>query len=176
MNRMLRRSELYLAGMRAAVIALLLGILLGCTSAPLTVPLGDFDVGVPPVWSDTRSVVFVKREFRPPPVNIKYASLEGSLTYQSGDISLHFYAADSEPCPPAHPGVYICDRDDPDIQPVGSASFQTGATQPLRLSGSRITSGINRGNLWIGVRLDRGVATAGTLQFRNMVARVAVLP
>jgi hypothetical protein len=175
MNRILRKSELYLAVMRVAVIALLLGILLGCTRAPLTVPLGDFEVGVPPVWSDMRSVVFVKREFRPPPVNIKYASLEGSLTFQEGPISLHFYAADSEPCPPAH-GVYICDPDDPDIQPVGSASFQAGATQPLRLSGSRITNGINRGTLWIGVRLDRGFTTATTLRFSNMVARVAVLP
>lgn len=175
MNRIPRRSELYLAAMRVAVIALLLGILLGCTRAPLTVHLGDFDVPVPVTWSDTRTVVFVKREFSPPPVSIKYASLEGSLTYRSGDISLHFYAADSEPCPPAH-GVYICDRDDPDIQFVGSASFQTGATQPLRLSGSRITNGINRGNLWIGVRLHSGIATGGTLEFRNMVARVAVLP
>jgi hypothetical protein len=161
--------------MRVAAIPLLLGILLGCASLPLTVPLGNFDVGVPPVWSDTRSVVFVKREFRPPPVSIKYASLEGSLTYQEGDISLRFYAADSEPCPPAH-GVNICDRHDPDIQLVGSASFHTGATQPLRLSGSRITNGINRGNLWIGVRLHSGIATGGTLEFRNMVARVAVLP
>jgi hypothetical protein len=159
--------------MRTAAIAVLLGLLVGCTPAPLTVGLQDFEVPIAAIQSG--QAVFTKQNFNRPPVSFTAVTLEGNLTYQQGNISLVFYTSDGEPCAPTS-GVYICNPANPGIQEAGSARFQSGATQPLRLSGSKLTSGINSGNLWIGVKLESGVATAGTLQFRNMVARVAVLP
>lgn len=157
--------------MRAAVAILLVGLLVSCTSAPFTVGLRGFDVDVATLQMNR--AVFVKQSFDRPPFEVRHVVVTGNLTYQQGSISLVFYTSDREPCAPTS-GVYICDVTD--HEQVGSASFQSGATQPLRLSGSKLSSGINRGNLWIGVRLNSGLATAGTLQFRNMVARVTVLP
>lgn len=165
--------ELHWATMRTTALVLLLGLLMGCTNAPLTVALQDFDVPIATVQSG--QAVFSKQNFNRPPVALTAVALEGSLTYQQGNISLSFYTSEGEPCAPTG-GVYACNPNDPNIQAAGSASFQTGSTQPLRLSGSKLTSGINNGNLWIGVKLESGLATAGTLQFRNMVAKVAVLP
>jgi len=154
-------------------MVVLLGLLVGCTTATLSVPLKDFDVPFASIQAN--QVLFTKQEFNKPPLALTSAALEGSLTYQQGNISLGFYTADREPCAPTG-GVYACNPNANNIEAAGSVSFQSGATQPLRLSGSRLTDGINRGDLWIGVRLESGLATTGTLQFRNMVARVAVLP
>ncbi len=159
--------------MRTTAIVVLLGLLVGCTNAPLTVALQDFEVPIATVQSG--QAVFTKQNFNRPPVAFTAVALEGNLTYQQGNISLRFYTSEGEPCAPTG-GVYVCNPNDPNIQAAGGASFQTGSTQPLRLSGSKLTSGINSGNLWIGVKLESGIATAGTLQFRNMVAKVAVLP
>lgn len=166
-------AELRLKIMRTTAIALLLGLLMGCTSAPLTVALQDFEVPIATVQSG--QVLFRQQVFNKPPIALTAVALEGNLTYQQGSISLGFYTSDGEPCAPTG-GVYVCNPTDSNIQAAGSVSFQSAATQPLRLSGSKLTSGINSGNLWIGVRLESGLATTGTLQFRNMVAKVAVLP
>ncbi|MCX7783966.1 MAG: hypothetical protein N2318_10045 [Meiothermus sp.] len=159
--------------MRTVAIAMWLGLLAGCTNTPLTVALQDFDVPIATIQSG--QAVFTKQNFNRPPVSFTAVALEGNLTYQQGSISLGFYTSDVEPCAPTG-GVYICNPANPSIQAAGSANFQSGATQPLRLAGSKLTSGINSGNLWIGVKLESGIATAGTLQFRNMVAKVALLP
>lgn len=180
MNKKLRRYEAFsskaalrLGAMRTAALGILLGMLVGCTNAPLTVALQDFDVSIAAIQSG--QAVFAKQNFNRPPVPFTAVALEGNLTYQQGNIILNFYTSDGEPCAPTG-GVYVCNPADSNIQAAGSVSFQSAATQPLRLSGSKLTSGINSGNLWIGVRLESGLATAGTLQFRNMVAKVAVLP
>lgn len=159
--------------MRVAVFVVLLGLLMGCTNAPLTVALQDFDVPIAAVQSG--QAVFTEQNFNRPPVALRAVTLEGSLNYQQGNVRLEFYTSEDEPCAPTG-GVYVCNPNNPNIQAAGSASFQTGSTQPIRLSGSKLTGGINNGSLWIGVRLESGVVTAGTLQFRNMVAKVAVLP
>ncbi len=162
-----------LVTMRAIVIVALLGLLVGCTRAPLTVTLQDFEVSIATVQSG--QVVFTQQNFNRPPIAFTTVALEGNLNYQQGNVSLTFYTSDGEPCAPTG-GVHVCNPSSPNIQAAGSASFQTGPTQPLRLSGSKLTLGVNNGNLWIGVKLESGIATAGTLQFRNMVAKVAVLP
>lgn len=159
--------------MRVAVFVVLLGLLMGCSNAPLTVALQDFDVPIAAVQSG--QAVFTKQNFNRPPVAFTAVALEGSLNYQQGNVRLEFYTSEDAPCAPTGE-VYVCDPSDPKIEAAGSVSFQTGPTQPLRLSGSKLTGGINNGSLWIGVRLESGLATAGTLQFRNMVAKVAVLP
>lgn len=167
------QDALHFGAMRTAAMALWLGMLVGCTNAPLTVALQDFEVPIATIQSG--QAVFTKQSFNRPPVSFTSVALEGNLTFQQGNISLGFYTSEVEPCAPTG-GVYICNPADPSIQAAGSAGFQSGATQPLRLSGSKLTGGINSGNLWIGVRLESGIATAGTLHFRNMVAKVAVLP
>ncbi len=162
-----------LVTMRATAVVALLGLLVGCTRAPLTVALQDFEVPIATVQSG--QAVFTQQNFNRPPIALTNVALEGNLNYQQGNVSLSFFTSDGEPCAPTG-GVYVCNPSSPNIQAAGSASFQTGPTQPLRLSGSKLTSGVNSGNLWIGVKLESGIATAGTLQFRNMVAKVAVLP
>lgn len=159
--------------MRTTAFFALLGLLVGCTNAPLTVALQDFEVSIATVQSG--QAVFTQQNFNRPPIAFTAVALEGNLTYQQGNVSLSFYTSDGEPCAPTG-GVYVCNPSSLNIQAAGNVSFQTGPTQPLRLSGSKLTSGINNGNLWIGVKLESGLATAGTLQFRNMVAKVAVLP
>ena len=159
--------------MRTTAFFALLGLLVGCTNAPLTVALQDFEVSIATIQSG--QAVFTQQNFNRPPIAFTAVALEGNLTYQQGNVSLSFYTSDGEPCAPTG-GVYVCNPSSPNIQAAGNVSFQTGPTQPLRLSGSKLTSGINSGNLWIGVKLESGLATAGTLQFRNMVAKVAVLP
>jgi hypothetical protein len=162
-----------LVTVRTTAVVALLGLLVGCTRAPLTVALQDFEVPIATVQSG--QAVFTQQNFNRPPIALTNVALEGNLTYQQGDVSLVFYTSDGEPCAPTG-GVYICNPNDPNIQEAGSAHFQTAPTQPLRLSGSKLTSGVNSGNLWIGVKLESGIATAGTLQFRNLVARVSLLP
>ncbi|GIW33194.1 hypothetical protein [Meiothermus sp.] len=158
--------------MRPVVILLAVGLLLGCSKAPLSVPLRDFDIDVAAIQSG--KIAFVKQGFEKPPVGLTRASLEGSLTYKTG-VSFTFYAADTEPCTTQINGLYLCDQN-PAIEEIGMANFTSSPTQPLLLSGNKLTNGINTGDLWIGIKLESGLFTAGTLQFRNMVAKIAVLP
>lgn len=155
-----------------SIVLLLVGLLFGCSNAPLSVPLRDFDVDV--VAFQNNRIVFVKQDFAKPPFALRKADLEGNLTYQTG-VAFSFYAADSEPCSNRSNNYYVCEEN-PSFELIGSANFQSGSTQLLRFSGSKLTSGINSGNLWIGVRLDKGLVTTGTLEFRNLVARVWLLP
>ncbi len=155
-----------------SIVLLLVGLLFGCSNAPLSVPLRDFDVDV--VAFQNNRIVFVKQDFAKPPFALRKADLEGNLTYQTG-FAFSFYATDSVPCSNRSNNYYVCEENS-SFELIGRANFQSGSTQPLRFSGSKLTSGINSGNLWIGVKLDSGIATAGTLEFRNLVARVSLLP
>jgi hypothetical protein len=149
--------------------------LLGCTAAPITIPLQDFQFNNPTPHSDTSRVVFVAQEFTRPPVPLASASLDGNITYQQGDFALSFYASATAPsCPSPQPGVYICSS--AGVPSIGRVDFLAGPTQSFRLSGSQLTSGINNGSLWLGVRLERGTAPVGTIRLHNMVARAAILP
>jgi hypothetical protein len=147
---------------------------MACSSAPISVPLRDFDVDIAAVQSS--QAVFVKQSFDKPPLSLSSVVLKGTLRYQQASARFTFFVSDTEPCSSQAQGFYLCDPNAPHIQRAGEASFQSGASQPLELTGTRLTQGINSGNLWIGVRLESGLATAGTLEFRNMVAQVAVLP
>jgi hypothetical protein len=85
--------------LRLAFLALPLA-LLGCSAAPITIPLQDFEFSNPQAISDRTQVVFVGQEFTRPPVSLASASLEGNITYQAGDFALSFYAsASAPPCP-----------------------------------------------------------------------------
>ncbi|MCX7801704.1 MAG: hypothetical protein N2313_01635 [Meiothermus ruber] len=154
------------------LLLVLSGLLFGCSNAPLSVALRDFDVDVAAVQSN--KIVFVKQSFDRPPVSLSRVELEGNLTYKTG-FAFSFFASDTEPCNTQSNGVYVCDPSS-SFEQIGTANFQSGPTQPLKLSGNQLTSGINSGNLWIGVRLDSGLFTSGTMQFRNMIARVALVP
>jgi len=156
--------------MRPVALPFLLGLLVGCANTPLRVPLNDFDVDFAAI--QIGKITFVKQGFNRPPVGLSRVELEGSLTYKTG-VSFIFYATDSEPCNTQSNGVYLCDPG-PSFEQIGSADFQPGPTQPLLLSGTKLTSGINSGQLWIGVKLNSGLVTTGTLKFRNMVAKVAL--
>jgi len=162
--------------LRLAFLALPL-VLAGCAAAPITIPLQDFQFNNPQPINDTTQVVFVGQQLETrPPVPLASASLDGNITYQAGDFALSFYASASQPpCPvsPVQPGVYICSSN-LGLPSIGRVDFAGGATQPFRLSGGQLTSGINNGRLWLGVRLERGTAPAGTVRLHNMVARAAV--
>lgn len=149
-----------------------MGLLVGCTNAPLSIPIKDFDVYIAAIQSD--KIAFVKQDFEQPRVSLSRVELEGNLTYETG-ASFVFYATDAEPCDTKSNGVYLCDASQ-DFEQIGTANFQSGSTRALKLSGKALTRGINSGQLWIGVKLESGLATAGTLQFRNMVAKVALAP
>lgn len=149
-------------------------LLAACSAAPITVKLRDFDIPIATVQSG--QVVFTQQSFSKPSVGLSSVRLEGNLTYQQGPYVLSFYAANGEPCSTADPGgtYRVCDAGNPNIDLAGTVDFSAGATRPLSLSSGKLTQGINSGNLWIGVKLDSGLLTNGTLQFRNMVAKVAV--
>ncbi len=156
---------------------LLLGLLAGCTNAPLRVPLKDFDVNIALVPSDR--VLFVKQSFDKPPLSLSQVALEGYLTYRQESTTLGFYAADATPCSPTRVGseeLYLCNPNGPGIASLGQVGFSAGAIQRFEFNHNKLTRGINSGELWLGVRLEGGLPTAGTLQFRSLVARVAVLP
>lgn len=148
--------------------------LASCTNAPLSVPIRDFDVDFTGV--QTGQAVFVKANFDKPPVALTQLTLEGALTFPQTTARFTFFASDSEPCNNQISGVYFCNPGASHIEQVGTADFANGTTQPLQLSGSRLKNGINSGNLWIGVRLDTGGIASGTLRFRNMIAKVALIP
>ncbi len=154
------------------LLLVLSGLLFGCSNAPLSVALRDFDVDVAAIQNN--KIVFVKQSFDRPPVSLSRVELEGNLTYKT-EVSFTFYATDTEPCSTQSQGFYICDRNT-SFEEIGTANFQSSPTQTLKLRGSKLTDGINSGNLWIGVKLDSGIATAGTMHFRNMVARVVLIP
>jgi len=142
---------------------------------PLRVPLADFEVNIALVPSDR--VLFVKQRFDKPPLSLSQVALEGYLTYRQENIALGFYATDATPCSPTRVGsedLYLCNPNQPGIAALGRVGFAGGATQRFEFSHSKLTSGINSGELWLGVRLEEGLATAGALQFRSLVARVAV--
>lgn len=148
--------------------------LASCTNAPLSVPIRDFDVDFAGV--QTGQAAFVKANFDKPPVALTQLTLEGTLSFPQTSASFTFFASDTEPCTNKISGVYICNPGASHIEQAGTASFASGTTQPLQLSGNRLKNGINSGNLWIGVRLDTGGIASGTLQFRNMIAKVALIP
>lgn len=161
--------------MRIYALLTLLGLLVGCTNAPLRVSLGDFDVDV--ALFQNNKVLFVKQSFDRPPLSLTQVALEGYLNYRQQNVALAFYAADSEPCTPTLVGsgqIYLCDPAGSDL--LGSVSFASGARQRFEFSSPKLTSGINSGNLWLGVKQQSSLLTVGTLEFRTLVARVAVLP
>jgi len=87
-----------LVTVRTTAVVALLGLLVGCTHAPLTVALQDFEVPIATVQSG--QAVFTQQNFNRPPIALTNVALEGNLTYQQGDVSLVFYTSDGEPCAP----------------------------------------------------------------------------
>lgn len=160
--------------MMRRILLLTLLALSSCSNAPLSVPIRDFDVDFAGI--QTGQAVFTKASFNKPPVAVSQLALEGTLTFPQTSASFTFFASDAEPCNKQVSGIYVCNPNAPHIEELGTTSFATGKTQPLQLSGTRLKDGINSGNLWIGVRLDTGGIASGTLQFRNMVAKVALVP
>lgn len=109
-----------------------------------------------------------------PPAALKSVTLEGEALYQQSAVVLEFFASDGPPCATQSGGVYRCAADPASMDTLGEANFASSSSQPISWSGARLTSGVNKGNLYIGVRLKSGIITSGTLKFRNLVAKVVL--
>lgn len=158
---------------RLLLVSLAAGILAACSVAPLIIHIEDYDTDVGLLGNS--KVVFQKaKQDRTPPAAVKSVAIEGKLIYQQQDITLEFYASDGPPCTNQPiSGIYVCDQSD-NLERVGEVSFSGGAIQPFEWSGSQLTQGVNKGTLYMGVRLKSGLLTGGTLQFRNLIAKVAL--
>lgn len=159
--RTLRRIPLYLAL-----------TLVACSAAPLTISISDYQSGVTLVQDG--AVYFQKSsQNQTPPTALKTVTLEGQAEYQQASVVMEFYASDGPPCNPSG-GVYRCDVNTSSMDLLGEANFSSSVTQAISWSGTKLTSGVNKNNLYIGVRLKNGLVTSGTLKFRNMVAKVTI--
>ena len=160
--------------MRTRRIPLYLALtLVACSAAPLAISISDYQAGVTLVQDG--AVYFQKSsQNQTPPTALKTVALEGQAEYQHASVVLEFYASDGPPCSSQSGGVYRCAVDTSTMDLLGEANFSSSATQAISWSGARLTSGVNKNNLYIGVRLKSGLVTSGTLKFRNMVAKVTV--
>jgi len=148
-------------------------ILTACSAAPLTISLGEYQSGVTLVQDG--AVYFQKSsQNQVPPTAFKSVTLEGQAVYQQAVVVMEFYASDGLPCNTQNSGVYRCAVDTATMDLLGQSDFSGSDTQAINWSGTRLTNGVNKGNLYIGVRLKSGLITSGTLKFRNMVAKVAL--
>ncbi|PZA07979.1 MULTISPECIES: hypothetical protein [unclassified Meiothermus] len=159
--------------MKRLFVVPLLGLLAACTALPFSTSIKDYDTKVALVGTSTVVLQRAQLDQRPG-VALKSIEIVGNVTYQQQDVTLEFYAADQPPCGTAFSGVYTCPANSPNLESIGQVNFSSGATQPFTWQGSELTSGVNKGELYLGVRLKSGQLAGGTLQFRNMVAKVAV--
>lgn len=159
--------------MKRLLVLPLLGLLAACTALPFSTSVKDYDSDVTLFGNNTVALQKAQLGQRPG-VALKSIEIIGNVTYQQQDVTLEFYAADESPCSTVLSGVYTCSVSSPTLESIGEVNFSSGVTQPFIWKGSKLTSGVNKGELYLGVRLKSGVLTGGTLQFRNMVAKVAV--
>jgi hypothetical protein len=150
-----------------------LGLLAACTALPFSTSIQDYDTDVALVGNNTVALQQAQLGEQHG-VTLKSIEITGSVTYQQQDVTLEFYAADQPPCGTVISGVYTCPASSPNLEFIGQVDFSSGATQSFNWKGDKLTSGVNKGELYLGVRLKNGQLTGGTLQFRNMVAKVAV--
>jgi len=159
--------------MKRLFVVPLLGLLAACTALPFSTSIKDYNTDVALIGNTTVTLQQAQLGERPG-VALKSIEIVGNVTYQQQDVTLEFYAADQPPCANNLNGVYTCPVSSPNLESIGQVNFSSGATQPFTWQGSKLTSGVNKGELYLGVRLKSGTLTGGTLQFRNMVAKVAV--
>lgn len=97
------------------LLLVLSGLLFGCSNAPLSVALRDFDVDVAAVQSN--KIVFVKQSFDRPPVSLSRVELEGNLTYKTG-FAFSFFARIYKP-PYPNQALQLCLEHEPPCLPIG---------------------------------------------------------
>jgi len=145
--------------------------LVACSAVPLSIAIPDYDS---PVAANSATITFQQTsQTQAPPTPVKSISIQGQITYNQ-TATLEFYTSDTPPCGTVLGGVYTCSFDPSTMEKVGESALQAGVAQSFSWSSSRLTNGINQKTLYIGVALKSGLLSGGTLQFRNLVARVAV--
>lgn len=149
----------------------LVGLLAGCSALPLSISIPDYESSVA---ANSAVITFQKtQQTQTPPSPAKSIAIEGQVTY-SQDATLVFYASEEPPCGISGGGVYSCSLNPDKMDKIGEINLQVGVSYSFRWEGTRLTNGINKNSLYIGVSLKDSLFTGGTLQFRNLVAKVAV--
>ncbi len=177
--------------MKRPVRTLLFGLLAAlaftaCNGTTLNVPLADFSVTINVAVDTAGQVVYPKNpaEFQEPVLNVASITLSGYLTYEanagSDSLTLTFYASADDP--QNHSGCsdmgsfYLCD-------PTGEkaisneGTFPENKATPISLGNPNpdvLTTGINRGKIWIGALVQDSLALDTTLNFTDMVAHVTL--
>lgn len=147
--------------------------LVACSAAPLTISISDYQSGVTLIQDG--AVYFQKSsQNQTPPAALKSVTIEGEALYQQSAVVLEFFASDGPPCATQTGGAYRCAADPASMDTLGEANFASSSSQSIRWTGAKLTSGVNKNNLYIGVRLKSGIITSGTLKFRNLVAKVVL--
>lgn len=147
-------------------------LLAACSQVPLSIAIQDSQTDV--VAINTSSIVFQKaNQAQTPPTAVKSIQLEGTANYKTENVTMEFFASDGPPCSNQIGGLYTC-APSANTESIGETSFAGGASQGFKWFGSKLTDGINKGTLYLGIRLKSGLLTSGTIQFTNMVAKVAV--
>lgn len=145
--------------------------LAACSGVPLSIPIPDYSSSV---VANGVTIAFQKtQQTQTPSTPLKSVVITGQIIYdQTADLL--FYASDAPPCGNQLKGVYFCSFDSSTMEKIGESSLQAEVAQSFSWSGAKLTSGINKNNLYIGVKLRDMSLTGGTLQFHNLVAKVAV--
>lgn len=157
--------------MKRLFVVSLLGLLAACTALPLSIAIPGY---TSKVAANNTVITFQKtQQTQTPPSPAKSITIEGQITYNQ-TATLVFYASDTPPCDSQINGVYTCSFDSNTMESLGEISLQAGVPQNFVWQGAKLTGGINKNSLYIGVSLKDSLLTGGTLQFRNMVAKVAV--
>jgi hypothetical protein len=159
--------------MKRLFVVPLLGLLAACTALPFSTSVKDYDTDVALIGNTIVTLQRAQLGERPG-VALKSVEITGNVNYQQQNVTLEFYAADQPPCASKVNGIYTCSVNSSSLESIGEVNFSSGATQPFTWGGDKLTSGVNKGELYLGVRLKSGTLTGGTLQFRNMIAKVAV--
>lgn len=149
----------------------LVGLLAGCSALPLSISIQDFNSSIA---ANSLKITFQKaQQAQTPPTPVQSITLEGQLTFNQS-ATLVFYASAAPPCADQVNGVYSCDYKPNAMDSLGEIPLLAGQPRPFSWKGTRLTQGINQGSLYIGVGIKGSLFTGGTLQFRNLVAKVAV--
>ncbi|HEU4743162.1 MAG TPA: hypothetical protein VFS50_16315 [Meiothermus sp.] len=157
--------------MKRLLVLPLLGLLAACTALPLSISIPDYDSNVA---ANNTVITFQKtQQAQTPPSPAKSIAIEGKIIY-SQSATLVFYASEEPPCGMQIGGVYSCSFNPDKMDKLGEITLQAWIPQNFVWQGAKLTGGINKNSLYIGVSLKDSLLTGGTLQFRNMIAKVAV--
>ncbi len=155
---------------------LALMLVAACKEMPIQIPIPDQSFSFAGAVMTAGKVAFPKTAatFKPP-ITLGSVGLSGQIAITpSVNLTVKIYARSVAPTGCTDAGqLWLCDA--VSETPISNDIVFSGTAQPFTLSGTSLTNGINKGELWLGIEVKSGATLNSTANLTNLLASIAIL-